>query len=319
MFKIIVCFFVLLFAMESPSYAAQFSQAQAKENLRQDNLSFMNLMLGSKGIRTIQSTPEECRQMIDGCLTVGITDRLYGFDSQSDALRVKADQLQDMRRAHALLAIEFYEVGYKNMHDNSNRNAPARFDELCGLAFQNGSIFEYKNRLEDEIKRASQPLRYTHFGIGVAPALGAPGAQDATNSSAVAAAPLPRMNAGLLGGIAGGGGGLRKAGTPSPSVDAIPLPAAAVAPTPRPSMARILDGAKKAVLPQYAAGDSPPSPLLPVVEVPDQNNATPPSPAPSGNFGMFAGADAFLAKAAVNGIKKQESDADSDDDQEDWK
>jgi len=315
----IITFFVLLFAMEGPSYGAQLSPEQARQSLQQANITFMNLMLGSEGIRTIQSTPEECRQMIDGCLTAGITDRLYGFPDQSPALQVMAATLGGIKRDHALLAIEFYEVGYKNMHDNSNRNTPARFDELCGLAFQNGSIFEYKNRLEDEIKRASQPLRYTHFGIGVAPALGAPGAQDATNSSAVAAAPLPRMNAGLLGGIAGGGGGLRKAGTPSPSVDAIPLPAAAVAPTPRPSMARILDGAKKAVLPQYAAGDSPPSPLLPVVEVPDQNNATPPSPAPSGNFGMFAGADAFLAKAAVNGIKKQESDADSDDDQEDWK
>lgn len=164
--------------MESPSYAAQFSQAQAKENLRQDNLSFMNLMLGSKGIRTIQSTPEECRQMIDGCLTVGITDRLYGFDSQSDALRVKADQLQDMRRAHALLAIEFYEVGYLNMHDNSNRNTPARFGALCGLAFPIGTIFEYKDRLEDVIKRTSQPLKFSDFGIVpaavVAPPIAAP-------------------------------------------------------------------------------------------------------------------------------------------------
>ncbi len=311
----IITFFVLLFVMESPSYGV--NSVQARENLQQANKIFMELMLGSEGIRTIQSTPDECCQMIDGCLTAGITDRLYGFPNQSPALQAMAATLDGIKRDHALLAIEFYEVGYKNMHVNSSRNTPARFDELCGLAFQNGSIFEYKNRLEDEIKRASQPLRYTHFGIGVAPAVGALAPSVAASALPT---PPPRMNAGLLGGIAGGGGGLRKAGTPSPSgSDPMPLPGAAVAATPRPSMAGILGGAKKAVLPQYAAGDSPPSSLLPVVEVPDQNNVTPTSPAPSGNFGMFAGADAFLAKAAVNGIKKQESDADSDDDQEDWK
>ncbi len=161
--------------MESPSYGAHPNPAQARLSLQQANITFMNLMLGSEGIRTIQSTPEECRQMIDGCLTVGITDRLYGFDSQSDALRAKADQLQDIRRAHALLAIEFYEVGYLNMHDNSNRNTPARFGALCGLP--SGTIFEYKDRLEDVIKRTSQPLKFSDFGIvpaAVAPPVSAP-------------------------------------------------------------------------------------------------------------------------------------------------
>jgi hypothetical protein len=162
----------------------------------------MNIMLGSEGIRTIQSTPEECCQMIDGCLTAGITDRLYGFGSQLAALQAMVAPLDGIKREHAQLAIEFYEVGYLDMHDNSNRNTPARFDELCQLAFQNGSIFEYKNRLEDEIKRASQPLRYAHFGIGVAPAMASPVVQNTTSSSAVAAP--PKMNAGLLGALNGG-------------------------------------------------------------------------------------------------------------------
>ena len=181
----------------------------------------MNLMLGSEGIKTIQSTPEECRQMIDGCLTVGITDRLYGFPDQSFVLRAIADRLNGIQKEHALLAIEFYEVGYLNMHDNGNRNTPARFDELCGLAFQNGSIFEYKNRLEDEIKRASQPLRYAHFGIGVAPAVGALAPSVAASALPT---PPPRMDAGLFAAL---NSNRRNAAPPLPVTDktsALPPP-----------------------------------------------------------------------------------------------
>ena len=284
--------------MESPSYPVQLSSEQARQSLQQANITFMNLMLGSEGIRTSQSTPDECCQMIDGCLTAGITDKLYGFPDQSPALQVMAATLNGIKRDHALLAIEFYAVGYLNMHDNSNRNTPARFNELCGLAFQNGSIFEYKNRLEDEIKRASQPLRYAHFGIGVAPAVAPSVAQDATNSSAVATSQRPSM-ANIL-------AGAKKAASPPP-------PAAVSPPPPRAMDAGLLAALSKNRNDE-GVSVSPPS----VIEVPVQNNATPP---PSS-----AVASSSVAAALVNNVdflagepNPGEDGYDSDYDPDDWK
>ena len=317
MFKKIVMVFVLFFAMESFSYGARLSdeQAEARNNLWEANKAFMELMLGSEGIKTIQSTPDECCQMIDGCLTAGITDRLYGFPDQSPALQAMAATLDGIKRDHALLAIEFYAVGYLDMHDNSNRNTPARFDELCGLAFQNGSIFEYKNRLEDEIKRASQPLRYAHFGIGVAPAVGALAPSVAASALPT---PPPRMDAGLLGGIAGGGGGLRK-NKASSTAEPSPVANDSSSSGSRPPFADILRGTRKKVLPKFAEV-APPAPPLPV----DQAVASPPPAAavdaapPRANLGLFSGSE-HLLKRAEDLQNPEDHDPDSDDYQEVWK
>ena len=294
--------------MESFSYGARLSdeQAEARNNLWEANKAFMELMLGSEGIKTIQSTPDECCQMIDGCLTAGITDRLYGFPDQSPALQAMAATLDGIKRDHALLAIEFYAVGYFDMHDNSNRNTPARFNELCGLAFQNGSIFEYKNRLEDEIKRASQPLRYAHFGIGVAPAVGALAPSVAASALPT---PPPRMDAGLFAAL---NSNRRNAAPPLPVRDktsALPPPPVAndsSSSDSRPSITGILDGTRKSVLPKFA-------------------NVAPP---PEANLGAFSGSGALLKKSQdlrkpknndQDLRKPKNNDDDSDDDQEDWK
>ncbi len=332
MFKKIVMVFVLFFAMESFSYGAQLSPEQARQSLQQANITFMNLMLGSEGIRTIKSTPEECRQMIDGCLTAGITDRLYGFPDQSLALRAMADQLDGIKKNHALLAIEFYAVGYLNMHDNSNRNVPAEFNKLCQLVFPRGTIFVYKDRLEDEIKRASQPLRYGHFGIGVAPAVAPSVAASAlptpppvVNDSSSVAAPeveaLPRLPGGHLAGIARGLGGLKKNGASSQAVASPPPPAAvAVTSPPEGHLSAILGGlASLKNVDSFSPVVAAAAPPLPV----DEAEPSPPPAAvdaapPRANLGLFSGSE-HLLKRAEDLQKPKDHDPDSDDDQEVWK
>jgi hypothetical protein len=231
-----------------------------------------------------------------------------------------ADQLDGIQKEHALLAIEFYAVGYLNMHDNNNRNVQAKFNPLCNLVFPSGTIFEYKNRLEDEIKRASQPLRYAHFGIGVASAVGTEEPAlinpDLMGSSVPSPPPPRPMASGLLSGITGGGGGLRKTETPSPSVsDPIPPPAAAVAATPKMNAALLgaLNGGMK------KAG-TPPPPVV-VTPVPIANEAPPPAAVdaapPQANLGGFSGSKVDSMLAVVKKIVPK-SDEDSDAELGEW-
>lgn len=169
------------------------ASAQAKESLKNDNIAYIDLMAGiTKGINNEKGTSPQLIQMVDGCITAGITDRLFGLGDQSLKIIQQIQTLTTHKKLHAQLTLAFYVLGYLNppndaglqqilagLPESLSGNFGAEFVALCQLVFSHGTIFEYRNNLEDVVKRTSQPLKFSDFGIvpaAVAPLVAAPAA-----------------------------------------------------------------------------------------------------------------------------------------------
>ena len=144
-------------------------------DLSNANRNYMALMLGSKGINDRRGTDMQLRQMIDGAMTTGITDRLYNFGDRQYIFKVQAAALTGRKRLHVQLAYAFYALGYYEPSDigqlkgrvlqlcgNLEPDFDREFTNLCGLVYT-GTIFAYKNSLEDVIKRTTSPLSRADF------------------------------------------------------------------------------------------------------------------------------------------------------------
>ena len=173
MFKKIIYYVFIISALENVCYGV--SHAAAKAALKQANKDYMTLIFGSQGINDAKGTPEQLRQMVDGCITAGITDRLYGFDAQ---LMASFNGISPQKKLHVLLAYAFYAIGYYNWKDvkeaqggllslgidiKTEPNFDREFTDLRSLAFNKGTIFQYKNNLEDVIRRTAKGLKFDDF------------------------------------------------------------------------------------------------------------------------------------------------------------
>ncbi|MEI7493475.1 MAG: hypothetical protein WCJ92_02625 [Alphaproteobacteria bacterium] len=198
MLKIIVCFFLMTALQISTCFCAGLvdrrpTSVQAKESLKNDNIAYIDLMVGTtKGINDAKGTDQQLIQMVDGCITAGITDRLFGLGDQSSKIIQQIKTLTTHRKLHAQLTLAFYVLGYLNppndaglqqilvgLPEGPSGDFGAEFSALCQLVFSHGTIFEYRNNLEDVVKRASQPLKFSDFGevaAVVAPPIAAPAA-----------------------------------------------------------------------------------------------------------------------------------------------
>jgi hypothetical protein len=198
MLKIIICFFLMTALQISMCFCAAAidlrpTPIQAKESLKNDNSAYIDLMVGiTKGINNEKGTSPQLIQMVDGCITAGITDRLFGLGDQSPKIIQQIQTLTTHKKLHAQLTLAFYVLGYLNppndaglqeilvgLHEIPSANFGAEFSALCQLVFSHGTIFEYRNELEDVVKRTSQPLKFSDFGIvpaAVAPLVAAPAA-----------------------------------------------------------------------------------------------------------------------------------------------
>ena len=161
-------FAVITFALENLCFSADRAGP-----LKAANRDYMALVQGSRGILDAKGTPAQLRQMIDGCITAGITDRLYGNVQQpmSSAIPPTAQ-----KKLHVLLAYAFYALGYYNWNSlqevqaglislgiNVEPNFDREFESLCALAFDKGTICQYKNNLEDVIRRTAKGLNFDDF------------------------------------------------------------------------------------------------------------------------------------------------------------
>ncbi len=166
MLKKFIYFSVITLALESLCFADS-------QPLKDANGLYMQLMQGSKGILDAKGTPEQLRQMIDGCITAGITDRLYR-NTQQPMLHI--NNLTPQKTLHVLLAYAFYALGFDDCtriqqiktHLGGHKsdiwsNFDREFTALCNLAFNKGTIFQYKNNLEEVIKRTSKGLKFDDF------------------------------------------------------------------------------------------------------------------------------------------------------------
>ncbi len=171
MTKKIIYLLPTIMMLENSGFAADAGIAA----LSTANHAYMALMLGSKGIKDARGTDFQLRQMIDGAITAGITDRLYGFNDRLSTFKAQVVALSGKKKLHLQLAYAFYALGYyesSNIEDLKNRALPLcgtiepnfdrEFMSLCALAYP-GTIFAYKNSLEDVIKRTTRPLRLTDF------------------------------------------------------------------------------------------------------------------------------------------------------------
>lgn len=171
MLKNFLYFAVITLALESLCFAADLVG-----DLKTANHEYMALVQGStSGILDTKGTPEQLRQMIDGCITVGITDRLYG-NAQRPMASINA--LTPQKKLHVLLAYAFYALGFYNwnssqeaqaglLHLGVNVKTEPNFDReytiLCRLAFDKSTIYQYKDNLEDVIKRTAKGLNFDDF------------------------------------------------------------------------------------------------------------------------------------------------------------
>ncbi len=168
MLKNFLYFAVMTIALENLCFSAD-----SAGSLKTANRDYMALMQGLRGILYEKGTPEELRYMIDGCITAGITDRLYRNAQQPMA---HISNFIPQKKLHVLLAYAFYAVGYYNWNSlqevqaglislgiNVEPNFDREFESLCALAFDKGTICQYKNNLEDVIRRTAKGLSFDDF------------------------------------------------------------------------------------------------------------------------------------------------------------
>ncbi len=145
-----------------------------KEPLKQANSNYMALMLGSEGILPKKATPEQINLMVDGCITAGIIDHLYGFSPKEAEFRDQITKFSGYKRLDIQLAYAFYMIGYSapDYADLKTLIATAlplepnfdhEFTSICAQVYSRGNIIEYRNRLEDVIKSTSKPFSFDDF------------------------------------------------------------------------------------------------------------------------------------------------------------
>lgn len=168
MLKKSVHFFVSILLFQSLCHAD-------RGQLQHVNNQYMELMLGTQGILHQKATPEQINQMVDGCITAGIIDRLYQFGDKSAQFKEQFLKFEGYRKLDVQLAYAFYMLGYANWNAgniqtnlqqiNTDQNFQDKFYEISAQVFgtSKGSIIEYRNRLEDVIKRTSKPLKFDDF------------------------------------------------------------------------------------------------------------------------------------------------------------
>lgn len=178
MIKKIFAFLSTMLMLANNGFASDIAMAvsAAPLDLSWANQKFMALMLGSKGINDTRGTDIQLRQMIDGAITTGVTDRLYNFGDRLGTFKAQVATLSGKKKLHVQLAYAFYALGYYAPHDigmlkqrvlplcgNLEPHFDGEFAKLCALVYSKGDIFVYKNLLEDVIKRTTSPLRVADF------------------------------------------------------------------------------------------------------------------------------------------------------------
>jgi hypothetical protein len=166
MFKKCLYFFLSVLFLQNACFADT-------EALKRVNQEYMALMLGAEGILHQKATPEQINQMIDGCITAGIVDRLHNFPSKEAEFREQVRKFDGYKKLDVELAYAFYKLGYdkswnegntdQNLADINQNFDTGKFHELSAHVYNKGSIVEYRNRLEDVIRRTSKPLRFDDF------------------------------------------------------------------------------------------------------------------------------------------------------------
>lgn len=166
MFKKCLYFFLSVLFLQNACFADT-------EALRRVNQEYMALMLGTGGILPQKATTEQINQMIDGCITAGITDRLYGLGDKSTMFQAQIAEFTGYKKLDVELAYAFYMLGYtkvsyEQLKQSLGVSLEPNFDrEFRGIRDQVSpkgvDILEYTNRLEDVIKRTSKPLRFDDF------------------------------------------------------------------------------------------------------------------------------------------------------------
>ena len=162
MMKIILYFSLVVCILANSSYANSGPLLDA-------NREYMQRMQGSHGILDKKGTNEQLRHMIDGCITAGITDRLYGLAQAMQG----TEGLTPSKKLHIQLAYAFYALGYYDCNNDRDikshlgtaidSNFDKEFSDLCTLVFDKGTIYQYKANLEDVIKRTAHGLRFDDF------------------------------------------------------------------------------------------------------------------------------------------------------------
>lgn len=166
MFKKCLYFFLGVLFLQNACFAGT-------EALRRVNQEYMALMLGTEGILHQKATPEQINQMIDGCITAGITDRLYSLGNKSAMFQEQIAKFTGYQKLDVQLAYAFYMLGYTKVPYEQLKQSlgvplEPNFDrEFIGIGEQVSpagvDILEYTNRLEDVIRRTSKPLRFDDF------------------------------------------------------------------------------------------------------------------------------------------------------------
>ena len=160
------------FASASSPFTSSASSATSSPSALLTKASeFMSLMVAK--IDDTKATDEQIQQMIDGCITCGIVDRLCRANPRRYEVR---QRLPEHKRLHVLLAHAFYMIGYNNYSKDAEltegiissgimlvKNFKEEFASICKLMSNDGKIYDYKDKLEDVIKRASKPLRFDQF------------------------------------------------------------------------------------------------------------------------------------------------------------
>lgn len=166
MFKKCLYFFLSVLFLQNACFADT-------EALRRVNQEYMALMLGTEGILPQKATPEQINQMIDGCITAGIVDRLYRLGDKSAMFQAQIAKFTGYKKLDVELAYAFYMLGYtkapyeqlkQSLGVSLEPNFDREFSAICEQVSPKGvNILEYTNRLEDVIKRTSKPLRFDDF------------------------------------------------------------------------------------------------------------------------------------------------------------
>ena len=185
MFKKIIYSALITFIFElnaSATAAASPAASSAPVSLNAATGQYMELMLGSRGINDAKGTEVQLRQMIDGAITAGITDRLYKEDARLNTFQHHVRNLAGKKKLHVQLAYAFYCIGYYEPIDIGalkgkslvlcgalEPNFDGEFAKLCVLMHSSKTIYQYKDSLEDVIKRTSQPLRFEQFAASTTP------------------------------------------------------------------------------------------------------------------------------------------------------
>lgn len=142
--------------------------------LQQVNNNYMALMLGSEGILPQEATPDQINLMVDGCITAGIIDHLYGFPPKEAEFRDQITKFSGYKRLDIQLAYAFYMIGYSAPDYADLKtliatvlplepNFDHEFTSICAQVYSHGDIIQYRNRLEAVIKSTSKPLRFDDF------------------------------------------------------------------------------------------------------------------------------------------------------------